>query len=87
MIHIPVLRGGRSYKSLETYILSDQKTSVPICEVSMANRGLIAKDLQLYTEHKKKLNDITIAESLQMCKSAAKYFANSLPRRKPLAGR
>jgi acyl-CoA reductase-like NAD-dependent aldehyde dehydrogenase len=77
MIHIPVLRKGRPYKSLETYTLFDQKTSDPICEVSMANRGLIAKDLRLYTEHKKKLIDITISESLQMCKSAADYFANS----------
>jgi acyl-CoA reductase-like NAD-dependent aldehyde dehydrogenase len=77
MIHIPVLRQGRPYKSLETYKLYDQKTSEPICEVSMANRGLIAKDLDLYSEHVKKFDGITIAESLKMCKKAADYFANA----------
>jgi acyl-CoA reductase-like NAD-dependent aldehyde dehydrogenase len=77
MIHIPLLRKGRPYKSLETYRLYDQKTSEPICEVSMANRGLIAKDLSSYSENVKKFNGISIEESLKMCKAAAEYFANS----------
>jgi acyl-CoA reductase-like NAD-dependent aldehyde dehydrogenase len=77
MIHIPVLRRGRPYKSLDTYTLYDQKTSDPICKVSMANRGLIAKDLCSYSAYKEKFNDITVAESLEMCKSAAEHFANS----------
>jgi acyl-CoA reductase-like NAD-dependent aldehyde dehydrogenase len=76
MIHIPILRQGRPYKSLETYKLYDKKTSEPICEVSMANRGLIAKDLSLYSENVQKFNGISISESLQICNAAAEFYAN-----------
>ena len=77
MIEIPVLRKGKPYKSLETFTLYNQQTTEPICEVSMANRGLIAKDLSSYSENRKKLDDITIAEFLKMSKDAANYFANA----------
>jgi acyl-CoA reductase-like NAD-dependent aldehyde dehydrogenase len=77
MIEIPVLRKGRPYRSLETYTLSNQETAEPICEVSMANRGLIAKDLVAYSDNRKKLDRISITESLIMSKDAADYFANA----------
>ena len=63
MIHIPLLRKGRPYKSLETYKLFNKQTSETVCEVSMANRGLIAKDLSSYSERSKQFNGISIAES------------------------
>ena len=45
MIHIPILRAGRSYRSLNTVRVPHIKTGEPLVEVSQANRGLIAKDL------------------------------------------
>ena len=77
MLEIPILRKGHPYKSLETYRLYNKQTSEPICEVSMANRGLIAKDLASYSENRKSLDSFSIAESLKMCKDAANYFANA----------
>jgi acyl-CoA reductase-like NAD-dependent aldehyde dehydrogenase len=77
MIHIPLLRKGEPYRSLEKYRLYNQQSSDPICEVSRANRGLIAKDLRSSSDHKKKVDGLTIAELLDMCKMAADYFANS----------
>jgi acyl-CoA reductase-like NAD-dependent aldehyde dehydrogenase len=77
MLEIPVLRKGQPYKSLETYTLYDKQSSEPICDVSMANRGLIAKDLAEYPQNRKSLDEITIADSIQMCKEAATYFASA----------
>ena len=44
MIHIPLLRAGKPYKSLDTVALKHFRDSEPVAAVSQANRGLIAKD-------------------------------------------
>ena len=45
MIHIPLLRAGKPYRSLTCQPLSDVRTGEPVAEMSLANPGLIAKDL------------------------------------------
>ena len=77
MIHIPLLRAGRSYRSLNTVRLSHIKTGEPFAEVSQANRGLIAKDLGEMAHHKKVLGNHTFAELIAMCKEAARLFTTA----------
>ena len=77
MIHIPLLRAGRSYRSLNAVRLSHIKTGEPFAEVSQANRGLIAKDLGEMARHKKVLGNHTFSELIAMCKEAARLFTTA----------
>ena len=77
MIHIPILRAGRSYRSLNTVRVPHIKTGEPLVEVSQANRGLIAKDLVDIALQKDALGRCSIAELISLCKAAARLFATA----------
>ena len=46
MIHIPVLRHGVPYTSLDRVIVPHHRTREPFVEISQANPGLIRRDLR-----------------------------------------
>jgi acyl-CoA reductase-like NAD-dependent aldehyde dehydrogenase len=73
--HLPVLRAGRPYRSLDTLTLRDVRDESPVATVSQANRGLIARDLALKAEHRKALQSVPVAELLAICRRAAGLFA------------
>jgi acyl-CoA reductase-like NAD-dependent aldehyde dehydrogenase len=77
MIHIPILRAGLSYKSLNLNHVSHIQTGEPLAIVSQANRGLIAKDLSQARENKHALEDLPVSELLAICKKAATLFIES----------
>lgn len=77
MIHIPILRAGRTYRSLKTVKVPHIKTSETLVEVSQANRGLIAKDLLDLPLHKQTLSQHTIADLIALCKDAARIFTSA----------
>lgn len=77
MIHIPILRSGRSYKSLSTVLVPHIKTGEPVARVSQANQGLIAKDLHEVNENRRALEAFSVSELLAICKEAAQLFAES----------
>ena len=77
MIHIPILRSGLSYKSLNLSHVSHIQTGEPLAVVSQANRGLIAKDLHQAKENKQTLEDLSVSELLAICKKAANLFMES----------
>lgn len=77
MIHIPILRAGRSYKSLSTVLVPHIKTGEPVASVSQANQGLIAKDLHEVDENRRTLEALSVSELLAICKEAAQFFAES----------
>jgi acyl-CoA reductase-like NAD-dependent aldehyde dehydrogenase len=77
MIHIPLLRAGRPYRSLDAQPLADVRTGKVFAEVSHANRGLIARDLAKMPENRRVLQRLTVAELLEICKKAADLFANA----------
>ena len=77
MIHIPILRAGLSYKSLNLARVSHIQTGEPLAVVSQANRGLIAKDLAQAKENKRALEDLSVSELLAICKKAANLFMES----------
>ena len=77
MIHIPILRAGRSYRSLNTVRVPHIKTGEPLVEVSQANRGLIAKDLVDIALQKEVLGQRSVAELISICKEAARLFTTA----------
>ena len=77
MIHIPILRAGRSYRSLKTIVVPHIKTGEPLVEVSQANRGLIAKDLLDLPLHRQTLAQHPIAELIVKCNDAARFFTST----------
>lgn len=46
MLHVPILRGGRPYASKEALTLTDYASGEPVAEMSLANPGLISRDLR-----------------------------------------
>ncbi len=77
VIHIPILRAGRSYRSLKTVSVPHIKTGEPLVEVSQANRGLIAKDLLDLPLHKQTLAQLSVSELISMCEDAARLFTTA----------
>lgn len=77
MIHIPILRAGRPYISLDAVRISHVETGKPFADVSQANRGLIAKDLAAIAESKRALEGLSVGELLAICKKAARLFMDA----------
>ena len=77
MVHIPILRAGRSYRSLKTVSVPHIKTGEPLVEVSQANAGLIAKDLRDLPLHRQTLSQQSVSELIGMCNDAARLFSTA----------
>ena len=74
MPHIPVLRAGKPYQSLNRITLSHIRTGEPIAEVSQANRGLIVRDLSASAERKRVLEKFPVSDLIAIGKDAARLF-------------
>ncbi|HYO13237.1 MAG TPA: aldehyde dehydrogenase family protein [Thermoanaerobaculia bacterium] len=77
MVHLPLLRAGRPYRSLTTQVLRHVRTGEPVAEVSQANPGLIARDLAAVGESRRALHDVAAVELLEICRKAAALFAGA----------
>lgn len=77
MIHVPILRAGYPYRSLNVHHVLHVQTGEPIATVSQANRGLIAKDLAAAADHKRALESLSVSDLLAICKRAAHFFIES----------
>ncbi|MEP6919844.1 MAG: aldehyde dehydrogenase family protein [bacterium] len=76
MTHIPILRQGAPYKSLDVARVVHHQTREPFVEISHANAGLIRRDLRDQKTGRKKLAALSTAELIQICSRAAEHFAN-----------
>lgn len=76
MLHIPILRRGEPYKSLDVTRVSHHQTGEPFVEISQANVGLIRRDLRDQQTGREKLAAFSTAELVSMCERAADFFAN-----------
>ncbi len=74
MVHLPILRAGRAYRSLSVAHVSHVQTGEPLGAVSQANRGLVAKDLLSAASNKRALEAYGVSELLGICKRAARLF-------------
>src|SRR5438270_11964348 len=77
MIHIPVLRWGEPYKSLEVDKVVHFDTGEVLAEVSRANAALVERDMRHAQRARDVLRQIPIAELLQMVKKAGELYAKA----------
>src|SRR5215469_2194394 len=77
ILHIPILRRGRPYRSLDVITMPHYRTREPFVEISQANAGLIRRDLLDQEMAKKILEGFTCKELFAMCAQAADLFAES----------
>jgi acyl-CoA reductase-like NAD-dependent aldehyde dehydrogenase len=75
MLHIPILRRGEPYRSLDVARAVHYRTREPFVEVSQANVGLVRRDLRGQDASRAALSKFTVEELLAMCASAARHFA------------
>jgi len=74
MLHIPLLRFGVPYNSVDVATTPHHRTGKPFVEMSQANVGLISRDLLKQHEAREALQRFTVAELVAMCKAAAPVF-------------
>src|SRR5919109_2031247 len=80
MIHIPVLRWGEPYQSLDVDKVVHFQTGEPLAEVSRANGGLIERDMRHAKRARDVLREIPIPELINRVKKAADlYMEAELP--------
>src|SRR5689334_3978192 len=80
MLHIPILRRGNQYKSLDIARVPHHQTRETFVEVSQANAGLIRRDLGQQDIGTKSLERFSTRELVDICTRAADHFTNdSLP--------
>jgi acyl-CoA reductase-like NAD-dependent aldehyde dehydrogenase len=77
MIHIPVLRWGKPYKSLEIDKVVHFATGEVLAEVSRANASLVERDMREAQRARNVLREIPIAELLKMVKKAADLYTEA----------
>jgi hypothetical protein len=75
--HIPVLRRGRPYESLDKLNVLDHRTGAVKAEVSSVNAGIIRKDLQRIAESRAALKKFTVAQLIDISVKAGDLFLNA----------
>jgi acyl-CoA reductase-like NAD-dependent aldehyde dehydrogenase len=74
--HIPALRRGRPYESLDTAAVADYRTGVPLAAVSQVNAGIIRKDLPRFSESRAALKKFSVTQLIEICARAGGHFLN-----------
>jgi acyl-CoA reductase-like NAD-dependent aldehyde dehydrogenase len=77
MLHIPALRWGEPYKSLDIDKVVHFNTGEPLAEVSRANGGLMGRDMRHAGRARDVLREIPIPELLKMVKKAADLYTKA----------
>ena len=75
--HLPALRAGREYVSLETVGLRDHRAGEgadPVAVVSQVNAGIIRRDMRKAGERARRLREIPMAELLERVEASARIF-------------
>ena len=76
MLHIPLLRRGTAYRSLDVATAPHHATGQPFVEISQANVGLIRRDLLQQDAMRASLLRIPAARLIEMTRAAAPIFLN-----------
>ncbi len=76
MLHIPLLRKGEPYKSLDVVRVVHHRTREPFVEISQANAGLIRRDLAGQERARAALAAFSVKELIEMSERAAEIFAH-----------
>jgi acyl-CoA reductase-like NAD-dependent aldehyde dehydrogenase len=76
MLHIPILRHGSPYKSLDIARVAHHQTREIFVEVSQANAGLVRRDLSRQEIGRAALNKFSTRDLVDICSRAAEHFTN-----------
>src|SRR5258706_14930350 len=74
--HLPVLRLGRNYESLEKIEVKDHRTGEVKALVSTVNGGIVKRDLAKITWARAALKKFTIKQLIAMSAQAGEHFLN-----------
>ncbi len=77
MLHIPLLRRGQPYRSLDVARVPHHATRQPFVELSQANAGLIRRDLTRQAEARAALAAVPVARLFEACRDAADRFLDA----------
>ena len=79
MMHLPLLRHGIPYRSVDVAAIRHHRTRMTVAEVSQANAGLIRRDLlmQAQAEARSALAALSVRELLAIASRAAREFMQS----------
>ncbi len=72
MPHIPILRHGEPYESIDTFDIVHHATGEAVANVSLANAGMLARDI--HRMRSEVLEAYTVAELIAMCKTASRLL-------------
>jgi acyl-CoA reductase-like NAD-dependent aldehyde dehydrogenase len=74
--HLPVLRLGRNYESLDKFEVKDHKTGEVKALLSNVNAGIVRRDLAKIESARAALKKFTCAELMEMSAKAGEHFLN-----------
>jgi hypothetical protein len=74
--HLPVLRLGRAYESLDKIEVKDHRTGEVKALVSQVNGGLVRRDLAKLAASRAALKSFTVAQLLELSRTAGELFLN-----------
>src|SRR5438309_10263062 len=78
MLHIPILRHGKPYESVDKVTITHHATGEPVAQVSQANAGLISRDVHRWDDSV--LEQFTVKELFAIFKKAGQLFmSGTLP--------
>src|SRR5581483_3258894 len=72
--HIPALRRGREYESLDKISVADHRTGEILAAVSQVNAGIVRKDLARLPESRAALKKLATSDLLAICARAGEVF-------------
>ncbi len=72
--HIPALRRGRAYESLDRSNIVDCRNGEVLATLSQVNGGIVRKDLSRVAEARAALKKIPVARLLEICAKAGEQF-------------
>ncbi len=75
--HIPALRRGKAYESLDQLNVIDHRTGAPLVSISQVNAGIIRKDLARVGESRAALKKFTTAQLVEISAKAGDLFLNA----------
>ena len=75
--HLPALRRGRAYTSLDQASVKDCRSGQAVASVSQVNAGILRKDLARISESRAALKRFSSEELIGMCERAAELFVQA----------
>lgn len=72
--HLPALRRGQAYESLDTVAVKDFRTGEIKAVVSQVNAGIVRKDLARVAEGQAALKKFSVAQLIEICARTGEHF-------------